>query len=366
MSDYLTQIQQLEIPPQQLADIVQRSLLALLTAFGLGALLGKWVIRWLLALKLGQSFRGVEEVRELAEMHGKKIGTPTMGGVLIVAGFLLSQLCFAKLSNPFVLAALLAFVALGVLGFFDDFLKVKYRNADGVSARVKLLVQGLVGVAVMLLLWYWPANGMQPYMAKLYVPFYGCLELGWWCLPFGVLVVTGMSNAVNLTDGLDGLAAGCSVPYSLAFGLLALISGNVWLNAGFAELPHHPAAAEMAVVACGLVGSCLGFLWFNCYPAKVFMGDTGSLAIGGVVAVLAIATRLELVSFVIGIIFVIEAGSVMLQVASFKTTRKRIFRMSPIHHHFELGGLKETQVIARFWIVALIGAALGVAMVMSF
>jgi len=366
MSDYLTQLQQLELPAQHLADIVQRSLLALVTAFALSALLGKWVVRWLLALKLGQSFRGVEEVRELAEMHGKKIGTPTMGGVLIAASFLLSQLCFAKLSNPFIAVSLFCFLALGLLGFFDDFLKVKYRNADGVSARIKLLVQALVGVAAMLALWYWPEAGLQKYIGQLHLPFYGVIELGWWTLPIGVLMVMGMSNAVNLTDGLDGLAAGCSVPYSLAFALLALISGNVWLNEQFGQLAHHPQAAEMAVLACGLVGSCLGFLWFNCYPAKVFMGDTGSLAIGGVVAILAIATRLELVSLVIGVIFVIEAGSVMLQVASFKTTRKRIFRMSPIHHHFELGGLKETQVIARFWIVAIIGASIGVAMVMSF
>ncbi|MEG0723172.1 MAG: phospho-N-acetylmuramoyl-pentapeptide-transferase [Akkermansia sp.] len=339
-----------------------RAILACAVAFFATLLTGPRVIRALISLKLGQPIRSAQEVHKLAELHGAKAGTPTMGGVLILVGTLLTTLVFAQ-CNRLVLVSLGVMLVLGVLGFSDDYLKIKMHNSDGIRPRVKLIVQTLTGIVAMCLLYFIPESGARiavpEFISQVFVPFYGIVDLGCLCIPFGMLVVLSASNAVNLTDGLDGLASGCTVSTGVSFALIACLVGCPMLATETLQIPHHPMAMELSVFAMSLVGSCLGFLWYNCFPAKVFMGDTGSLAIGGALGMIAICTAQELLFVVIGGVFVMEALSVVLQVASFKTTGKRIFAMSPIHHHFELKGWKETQVIVRFWMISLILALFG-------
>ena len=338
-----------------------RAISAAMTAFLLCLLFGDRVIRKLISLKIGQPIRTKEEVHKLAELHGPKKGTPTMGGVLLIGSTVVSTLLWANPKNSAVWLVIFATVVLGLLGFVDDYLKVTKKKSEGISGRKKLVVQFVLAAAVTAFFVFNPATEIQA--RTLYAPFFkGAVipNMGWMTLLFFAGVIMGTSNAVNLTDGLDGLATGCTVVASFAFAVLAYASGNVKI-ATYLQIPFYPFNGELTVFCMALVGAGLGFLWFNCHPAKVFMGDTGSLAIGGALGIVAICCRQEMLLLIIGGVFVMEAMSVILQVASFKLTGKRIFAMSPIHHHFELKGWKENTVIVRFWILAIMFAFLGLA-----
>lgn len=331
---------------------------AALTALFLCWWLGPAVIRLLTRLKLGQPLRGKDEVHQLADLHSSKKGTPTMGGLLIIFSVLGSSLLWGRWDQILLWLALASLVVLGVVGFADDYLKVIQKKSDGIPGRVKLAGQFFVAVLVALVLYYHPTYHEQ--CQKVYIPFIKepvLTNIGWWIIPFFALVVMGTSNAVNLTDGLDGLAAGCTVSVTMVFAVFAFLAGNI-LHSQYLFIPHAPGAGELAVFCAALVGASLGFLWYNCHPAQVFMGDTGSLAVGGSLAVVAICINQELLLVIAGGVFVMEAGSVLLQVASFKLTGKRIFAMSPLHHHFELKGWKETMVVTRFWILSFLFAVL--------
>ncbi len=338
-----------------------RGVSAALTAFLLCLMFGGFVIRRLISLKLGQPIRSKEEVHRLSELHGGKKNTPTMGGILIIGAVVLSTLLWARLDNLHIGLALFALVSLGGVGFVDDYLKVAKRKSDGLSGRLKLVAQffiaGLVGVVLLI------HPETRESAQELYVPFLKTpllVNMGLFALVFYAVVIVGSSNAVNLTDGLDGLAAGCTVTAAGAYAVFTYLSGDL-RAATYLMLPHHALNGELAILCCALGGAALGFLWFNCHPARVFMGDTGSLAIGGTLGLVAILCKQEIILLIVGGIFVIEALSVILQVASFKLRRKRILLMSPIHHHFELLGWKENTVIVRFWILSAILALMGLA-----
>jgi len=338
-----------------------RAVLAAITAFALSLLFGNFIIRKLVSLKVGQPIRTADEVRRLAELHGSKQGTPTMGGVLIIGAVVVSSLLWARPDNPFVWLVLFSMVYLGALGFADDYLKVKKKKSDGISARLKFLFQIILAGIVTAFFLLNPLIEVQA--RSLYLPFFKLpvlVNMGAFTFFFFALVLVGASNAVNLTDGLDGLAIGCTITVAFAYALLSYAAGNFRI-AEYLQVPFYTYSGELAVFCAALVGAGLGFLWFNCHPAKVFMGDTGSLAIGGAIGVVAICCKQELLLVVVGGVFVIEAVSVILQVLSFKLTGKRLFAMSPIHHHFELSGWKENTVIVRFWILSIVFALLGLA-----
>lgn len=341
--------------------ITFRSLAAGITAFLLCLMFGNRVIRRLISLKLGQPIRTQEEVNRLHELHGAKAGTPTMGGVLLLGALLVSTLLWARPSNPLVWLAIFTVIYLGALGFADDYLKVTKKSSDGISSRLKFALQCVLAAMITFFFAWEPAFSAQA--SQLYVPFLKqpIIHLaGVFTFVLYLLVIVGASNAVNLTDGLDGLAAGCTATVGFAFAVLTYAAGNVKI-ASYLQIPFVQFSGELSVVCMALMGAALGFLWWNCHPARVFMGDTGSLAIGGLLGVLAISCKQELLLAVMGGVFVLEAGSVILQVASFKTTGRRIFKMSPLHHHFELSGWKESTVIVRFWILSIIFAFLGLA-----
>ncbi len=338
-----------------------RSVAAAVTAFVISLIFGNFVIRKLTALKLGQPIRLAAEVHRLAELHGGKQGTPTMGGVLIIGAVVLSSILWARPDNRFVWLALFTMVYLGTLGFIDDYLKVAKKKSAGISGRYKLFFQIILALIVTAVFLTSPLLEVQA--RSLYLPFLKApviANMSWFTFLFFALVIVGSSNAVNLTDGLDGLAIGCTVTVAFAYALLSYAAGNFRI-AEYLQVPFYPFTGELTVVCAALVGAGFGFLWFNCHPAKVFMGDTGSLAIGGMIGVVAICCKQELLLALVGGVFVIEAISVILQVLSFKLTGRRIFAMSPIHHHFELVGWKENTVIVRFWILSGIFALLGLA-----
>jgi phospho-N-acetylmuramoyl-pentapeptide-transferase len=324
-----------------------RTLLAGLTALVASLLLGPLLIRRLTALQIGQSIR-----EDGPAGHATKAGTPTMGGVLILFSLLLATLLLADLRQWYVWVALLVTIAHGMIGFLDDMAKVRRRNARGLPARVRLAWELGIGAAAAAAIFLWSDHGGQ-----LTMPFLKNVrpDLGWWYIPFGALVIAGAANAVNLTDGLDGLAIGPVMIAGATYVVFAYVAGN----ARFAEylaIPYVAGAGELAVFCGALAAAGLGFLWFNTYPALMFMGDVGSLALGAAIGVVALITRQELVLVVVGGVFVAEALSVIGQVASFRLRRKRIFRMAPLHHHFELGGLPEPQIIVRFWIASVVCA----------
>jgi len=338
-----------------------RAIAAAVTAFVGTLMFGNFIIRMLIALKLGQPIRGAAEVHRLAELHGVKQGTPTMGGVLVIGAVFVASVMWARLDNQFVWLALFSMVYLGGLGFADDYLKVTKKKSDGISGRIKLVCQ--IALAAIIAGVFLTNPVLEVQARALYVPFVKApviANMSWFTFVFFALVIVGSSNAVNLTDGLDGLAAGCTITVAFAYALLSYAAGNFRI-AEYLQVPFYPFAGELTVVCSALIGAGLGFLWFNCYPAKVFMGDTGSLAIGGMLGVVAICCKQELLLVVVGGVFVIEAVSVILQVLSFKLTGKRFFVMSPLHHHFELTGWKESTVIVRFWILSIIFALLGLA-----
>lgn len=380
--------------------ITIRAGLATIGSFLLVVLIGPRVIRKLISLKVGQPIRTAEEVHKLAELHGDKAGTPTMGGVLILGAVLIATLLCGRPFNPFVAVTCCVMLSLGLLGFMDDYHKVVRKNSAGISPRQKLFWQLVIAILAACFVFFKPeVSGFglndteliekrQGFFLKVgedqegatieeegrestYVaqhfpiseisfplvkkPF---LNLSWFAIPFFVLIIMGCSNAVNLTDGLDGLATGCTITVALAYAVIAYLAGRL-ISLEYLNIPFNPLLGELAVFLMALVGAGMGFLWWNCHPAKVFMGDTGSLAIGGALATAAICTKQELLLVIIGGVFVMEALSVILQVGSFKLRGKRIFAMAPIHHHFELRGWHESQVIIRFWILSIILAMVG-------
>lgn len=338
-----------------------RAVAAAFTAFLLSLLFGNYIIRQLISLKVGQPVRTKEEVHRLAELHGAKAGTPTMGGVLILGAVFISTVLWGQSSNPFIWLCLFVMIALGGLGFADDFAKVAKKKSDGISGKIKLVVQ--FAVALVLSLFFLNTPEVSGIAQEIYLPFFKdpiLSGLGILTFVFFALIIMGASNAVNLTDGLDGLAIGCTINAALAYGVLTYAAGNA-VVAEYLQIPHIVWNAELTIFCMSWVGAGLGFLWFNCHPAKVFMGDTGSLAIGGSLGAVAICCKQELLLVLVGGVFVLEALSVILQVLSFKLTGKRIFRMSPIHHHFELIGWKENTVIVRFWILSAVFAGIALA-----
>ena len=347
--------------------ITFRAIAAAVTAFLLSLICGNWTIRRLISLKVGQPIRTKEEVNKLFELHGQKAGTPTMGGVLILGTVVLSSLIWARPDNSAVWLLLFTLVYCGGLGFWDDYLKVAKKNSAGVSELTKLIAQGILAAIVTAFFVFNPAIEVQA--RELFMPFYKdpvILNLGALTFVFFAIVIMGASNAVNLTDGLDGLAAGCTCSAAFTYGILAYAAGNFKI-AKYLDIPFYPFAGELAIICMAMVGASFGFLWFNCHPAKVFMGDTGSLAIGGMLGVVAICTKQEMLLVVVGGVFVIEAVSVLVQRVWFKITKRRygegrrVFLMSPIHHHFELKGWKENTVIVRFWVLSIMFALLGLA-----
>jgi phospho-N-acetylmuramoyl-pentapeptide-transferase len=327
---------------------------AVMTALLICFLIGPAFIRWLKRLQgKGQPIRSDGPQRHIVE----KQGTPTMGGLLMLIAMVLATVLWADLSNLYVWAVLMVTLFFGLVGVVDDYLKVTKRSAAGVSARIKLFVQFLVAASTVLMLMRLQA---PPLTGAVAIPFFkGVLvQLGWAFIIFGALVVVGSSNAVNLTDGLDGLAI---VPVMIAAGtflLIAYLVGN-FRFADYLQINYVAGTGELAILLGALIGAGLGFLWFNAPPAMVFMGDTGSLALGGVLGATAVAVKHELVLVIVGGLFVMEAVSVMVQVVSFKTTGKRVFRMAPIHHHFEQLGWREPTIVIRFWIISVILALVG-------
>jgi phospho-N-acetylmuramoyl-pentapeptide-transferase len=341
--------------------ITFRAICAGITAFLISVLFGNFVIRKLISLKFGQPIRTAAEVHKLHELHGAKKGTPTMGGILLIGSIVISTLLWAKPENPFVWLVLFSAVFLGAIGFYDDWLKVTKKSSDGISSRLKFVLQCLLAG---IFTFYFLTNPKLSVTAQqLFIPFLKdplFLGMGALTFIFYLLVIVGTSNAVNLTDGLDGLATGCTATVAATYAVLVYVAGNI-KTATYLQVPFVPYAGELAVLCVALLGACLGFLWWNAHPARVFMGDTGSLAIGGMLGAVAICCKQELLLVIVGGVFVMEAMSVILQVASFKTTGRRIFKMSPIHHHFELSGWKENTVIVRFWILSVLFALLGLA-----
>ena len=328
--------------------------MASVTAFFLTLWMAPRVIRWLTELKVGQRIRTQEEVRGLYDLHRHKDGTPTMGGLLILLSLIGSSLLWADVLDNKLLLAVGVTAALGALGFLDDFAKLRKKNGHGIPAKAKLFWQAAVALLFIGILLMDPG-----YPTTLEIPFVKepAINLGWWCIPFVLLVVVGTSNAVNLTDGLDGLAIGCTTMIALCLTVMSYLTGHRLL-AEYLWIPYVPGAGELTVFCAALAGASMGFLWYNAPPANVFMGDTGSLALGGAIGSVAVLIKKELLLVLVGGIFVLEALSVILQVISFRLTGRRIFLMAPIHHHFQLKGWPETKVTIRFWIVGAVLALL--------
>ena len=289
----------------------------------------------------------------------KKIGTPTMGGLIILLGLLTSVILWADLSNINILFCLYVAVSFGLLGAFDDYKKIKYSNSSGISSKLKIILQiilSIIGVVI-----YVNFIDYQN-ITNLYFPFFKNLiiNLGWFFIPFAIFVIIGSSNAVNLTDGLDGLATVPVILVAACFAFISYVTGNIVFS-DYLQIPYIEGTGEVAIFCGAIIGSCLGFLWFNAPPAKIFMGDTGSLSLGGSLGAVGIITKHEIVLAITGGLFVLEAVSVMVQVISFKLTGKRIFKMAPIHHHFEKKGWPESTVVIRFWIISIILAMIGLA-----
>ncbi|MFY9346173.1 MAG: phospho-N-acetylmuramoyl-pentapeptide-transferase [Orrella sp.] len=363
--------------------ITLRAVMACGTALIIGLVAGPWVIRRLAALKIGQAVRQYGP-----ESHLIKNGTPTMGGVLILIGIGVSTLLWADLSNRFVWVVLLVTLGFGWIGWVDDYKKVVYRDPEGMRSRTKLMWQAIIGLVASIYLAFaisapanadlwplfrdWIASGLSmplPNRADLIVPFFKSISYPLGVFGFVALswfVIVGTSNAVNLTDGLDGLAIMPTVMVGAALGIFAYVVGRVDYSK-YLLFPYIPGASELMILCAALAGAGLAFLWFNAYPAQVFMGDVGALALGGMLGTMAIVVRQEIVLFIMGGVFVVETLSVMLQVTYFKYTKyrfgqgRRILLMAPLHHHFEVGGWKETQVVVRFWIISMMLVLVGLA-----
>jgi phospho-N-acetylmuramoyl-pentapeptide-transferase len=333
--------------------ITLRAVLATLTALAISFLVGPMLIRKLTQYKVGQSVRD-----DGPKTHLIKAGTPTMGGALILVAIAISTLLWADLSNRFVWVVLITTLGFGIIGWVDDWRKVVHRNPKGLSAKAKYFWQSLLGAGVACYLFF---TATTPAETEFIVPFFKNLMFPLGAASFIVLsyfVIVGTSNAVNLTDGLDGLAILPTVMVGSALAIFAYVAGHLYFSK-YLGIPYVPGAGELAVFCAALAGAGLGFLWFNAYPAEVFMGDVGALALGAALGTVAVVVRQEIVLFIMGGVFVMETVSVMLQVGSFKLTGKRIFRMAPLHHHYELKGWKETQVVVRFWIITMMLVLVG-------
>ena len=334
--------------------ITLRTIASALTALVISLALGPWLIRHLTAQKAGQVIRG-----DGPQSHLSKAGTPTMGGTLILLSVAIATLLWMDPANRLVWIVLGVMLSFGAVGFYDDYKKLVLKDSRGLPARWKYFWQSLFGLAAALTLF---ATATVPAETALFVPLFKtvALPLGGFFVAIAYFMIVGFSNAVNLTDGLDGLAIMPSVLVAVALGIFAYLSGNAVFS-GYLDIPSIPGAGELAIFCGALAGAGLGFLWFNTYPAQVFMGDVGALAIGAALGCIAVIVRQEIVLLVMGGVFVMETASVMLQVASFKLTGKRIFRMAPIHHHFELKGWPEPRVIVRFWIISVMLMLIGLA-----
>ncbi|MEC9407149.1 MAG: phospho-N-acetylmuramoyl-pentapeptide-transferase [Abyssibacter sp.] len=329
-----------------------RAILGVLTALVVSLLFGPLLIRRLTSRQIGQVVRD-----DGPQSHLVKAGTPTMGGLLILAAVIIATLLWSDLSNRFVWIAVFVTVSFGVVGFVDDYRKIRYGNSKGLSARAKYFWLSLAGFVATGVLY---ATATSPTETTLFFPFFKdlAIPLGGFFVFWGYLVIVGTSNAVNLTDGLDGLAIMPCVLVASALGVFAYATGNA-VYSEYLGIPYVPGVGELAIFCTAIGGAGLGFLWFNTYPAQVFMGDIGALALGGALGVVALMVRQELVLVVMGGVFVAETVSVILQVASFKLTGRRIFRMAPLHHHFELKGWAEPKIIVRFWIITLVLVLIG-------
>lgn len=329
-----------------------RTMVAVMTALMTSLIIGPYVIAKLSDLQIGQTVRD-----DGPQSHLSKAGTPTMGGALILIVILVTTLLWGDLSSRNVWIVLGVTTAFGIIGWFDDYLKISRKNSAGLIARWKYFWQSVVGLSAALVLYM---GAELPQETALIVPFFKtvAIPLGIGFVVLSYFMIVGMSNAVNLTDGLDGLAILPTVMVGAALGLIAYVSGNVEFSA-YLQIPYIPDAGELAVFCGALIGAGLGFLWFNTYPAQVFMGDVGALALGAALGVVAIIVRHEIVLLIMGGLFVLETASVIIQVLSYRLTGKRIFRMAPIHHHFELKGWPEPKVIVRFWIVTLVLVTIG-------
>ena len=340
-----------EIPVFNVARYITfRTAAASMTALVVSLVLGPWLIRRLREFQIGQVIR-----QEGPESHRAKAGTPTMGGLLILAAALVPTLLWADLTNIYIWIAVVTTAAFGGIGFLDDYLKVTRRSSGGLAPRYKFGLQVLAGLIVGLVLMWLASHNL--YNTRLIFPFFKQLipDLGWFYVPFATFVLVAWSNAVNLTDGLDGLAISTFAVAAAAFTALAYVTGHR-VFAEYLLLVRFEPAAELTIFCGALVGASLGFLWYNAHPAEIFMGDVGSLALGGAIATVAILIKQELLLVIVGGVFVLEAASVVIQVASFKLRGKRVFKMAPLHHHFELSGWAEPKVITRFLIIAILFA----------
>lgn len=331
-----------------------RVILGVLTALFISFIFGPYLIRRLTTKQIGQTIRD-----DGPQTHLEKSGTPTMGGLLILISIAFSTLCWADISNRYVLVVTLVTLLFGVIGLVDDYKKVIHNNSEGLRAKYKYTAQSIVGLAAAVYLF---KTATLPVETQLIVPFVKSLvfDLGWLYIVLTYFVIVGSSNAVNLTDGLDGLAILPTVLVAGALAIFAYATGHVRF-AEYLGIPYVPGVGEVAIFCGAIAGAGLGFLWFNTYPAQVFMGDIGALALGAAIGVVAVVVRQELVLFIMGGVFVMETVSVILQVASYKLTGKRIFKMAPLHHHYELKGWPEPRVIVRFWIVTVILVLIGLA-----
>lgn len=331
--------------------ITFRSAWAALTALIISFIFGPWLIERMRRIKLGQYIR-----EEGPKSHQQKAGTPTMGGILINVAIIIPTILWADILNPYIWIILFVTFAYGVIGFVDDYRKLIKKQNEGLTAREKFSMQIGVALAAGLAIAYLPSIHNN-YSTVLTFPFFKMLHLnlGFLYIPFIIVVLVGASNGVNLTDGLDGLAIGSTLIVAVTYTILTYAAGNFRV-ADYLRIAWVPQAAELAVFCGAMVGASLGFLWFNAHPAEIFMGDVGSLALGGAIGCLAVMIKQEILLGLVGGLFVLEGMSVVLQVASFKLTGRRIFKMSPLHHHFELSGWRETKVVVRFWIIAIIFA----------
>jgi phospho-N-acetylmuramoyl-pentapeptide-transferase len=348
---------------QQLAETIRvfnvfsyitlRAVLATLTALVISFIVGPAMIRKLAAYKIGQSVRD-----DGPKTHLPKAGTPTMGGALMLVAIGITTLLWADLTNRYVWVVVIVTLGFGAIGWIDDYRKVVHRNPKGLSARGKLFWQSVLGLAAAL---YLAASATVPAQTELIVPFFKQVAYPLGMVGFVIVtyfVIVGTSNAVNLTDGLDGLAILPTVMVGSALAVFAYVAGHAVFSR-YLGFPHIPGAGELTVFCAAIAGAGLAFLWFNAYPAEVFMGDVGALALGAALGTVAVIVRQEIVLFIMGGVFVVETLSVMLQVGSFKLTGKRIFRMAPLHHHYELKGWKENQVVVRFWIITMMLVLIG-------
>ena len=339
--------------------ITFRSAMAATTALIIGIVLGPPVIRLLTRLKMGQPIRG-KGIPDLYERHKGKAGTPTMGGILILASITISVLLWANLKNRLVWITLIATLGLGFIGFWDDWSKLKKKHYRGISKKAKIIGQVLIGLFVGIAVYYHPLTAKTG--TAITFPFFKhlVLDLGLFYVPFVMTVIVATSNSVNLTDGLDGLAIGCVISTAVPFVVLTYIIGRTDFSR-FLFIDYVPGSGELTVVAAALIGAGMAFLWFNSHPAEIFMGDTGSLALGGALGTIAVLIKQEMLLPIIGGIFVVEALSVIIQVFAIRRLKRRVFLMAPIHHHFEMKGWHESKIITRFWIISALLGIFGLA-----